>query len=307
MSRPPFLTLPPCARARRLVTGRGEFAVLDAAPPPGSAVRGTALLVPGFTGSKEDFIALLEPLAAAGFRTVAVDGRGQFETPGPADDEGPYGFAELGADLTAQTAALAAEAPGGPGGPVHLLGHSMGGLVARAAVLAAAGAGGALPWASLTLMSTGPGAVEPGQGARLKILVDVLATMSMADVWRAMRSADPEAPPEETPAPGSQAQADFLRDRWLATSPAQLRGTGRQLLAEPDQVAELAAVAPPTLVLSGEVDYAWPVPWQDAMADRLAARRVVIAGSEHSPNVERPAETAAALVDFWTAGPPAAR
>jgi pimeloyl-ACP methyl ester carboxylesterase len=300
MSRPPFLTLPPCARARRLVTGRGEFAVLDAAPPPGSAVRGTALLVPGFTGSKEDFIALLEPLAAAGFRTVAVDGRGQYETPGPVDDEGPYAFAELGADLTAQTAALAAEAPGGP---VHLLGHSMGGLVARAAVLAERGA----PWASLTLMSTGPGAVEPGQGARLKILVDVLATMSMPDIWRAMRSADPEAPPEDTPSPGTPAQAGFLRDRWLATSPAQLRATGRQLLTAPDQLTELATVGLRTLVLSGELDYAWPVPWQDAMAKRLAARRVVIAGSEHSPNVERPAETAAALVDFWTAGPPAAR
>ena len=29
------------------------------------------------------------------------------------------------------------------------------------------------------------------------------------------------------------------------------------------------------------------------------ARRVVIKGAEHSPNAERPAETAAALIAFW--------
>ncbi|TGB13279.1 alpha/beta hydrolase, partial [Streptomyces palmae] len=79
MSTPPTLTLPSCATASRLVTARGEFAMHDARPAAGP-VRGTALLVPGFTGSKEDFIALLEPLATAGFRVVAVDGRGQYET-----------------------------------------------------------------------------------------------------------------------------------------------------------------------------------------------------------------------------------
>jgi pimeloyl-ACP methyl ester carboxylesterase len=63
----------------------------------------------------------------------------------------------------------------------------------------------------------------------------------------------------------------------------------------------LAAVRLPKLVLSGEVDYAWPVPSLDAMADRLRAERVVIKGAEHSPNAERPAETAAALLAFWSA------
>ncbi|HEY3480266.1 MAG TPA: alpha/beta hydrolase, partial [Streptomyces sp.] len=30
------------------------------------------------------------------------------------------------------------------------------------------------------------------------------------------------------------------------------------------------------------------------------APRVVIKGAEHSPNAERPAETAAALIGFWS-------
>src|SRR5881409_2688107 len=125
MSRPPTFVPPAGVRAYRLSTARGEFAVLDAAPE--RDLKGTALLLPGFTGSKEDFIALHAPLAAAGYRTVAVDGRGQFETGGPQDDESAYAQSELAQNVLAQAAAV--------GAPVHLVGHSLGGQIARAAVL----------------------------------------------------------------------------------------------------------------------------------------------------------------------------
>jgi pimeloyl-ACP methyl ester carboxylesterase len=310
MSRPPFLTLPENATAYALETARGAFAVLDAVPPAGTPRRGTALLVPGFTGSKEDFLALLGPLAAAGYRTVAVDGRGQHQSPGPRD-EGAYAQAELAADVVAQTAALGTPA----GEPVHLLGHSMGGLVVRAAVLAAHEDGEALPWASLTLMSSGPAAIEPAQQARTKLLLEALSAMDMEGVWRAMRELDAEdlestantAGTADTPGAADTAGTanpageidEFLHRRWLATMPEQLITTGRQLIEEPDRVAELAAVPLPKLVISGAVDYAWPVPWLDAMAERLGARRVVIEGAEHSPNAEQPAPTARALAGFW--------
>jgi pimeloyl-ACP methyl ester carboxylesterase len=287
MSRPPFLTLPANARAYRLETPRGSFAVLDATPPAGTAVRGTALLVPGFTGSKEDFIALLEPLAAAGFRTVAVDGRGQHETGGPRS-EAAYAQPELAADVVAQAEALP--------GPVHLLGHSLGGLVARRAVLET----GARRWASLTVMSSGPAAIEAEQQARTKMLLDALAVADMETVWQAMRELDvedagaPATVPEVT-----GAVDDFMHRRWLANVPELLVVTGRQLISEPDRVAELAAVPLPKLVISGAVDHAWPIPWLDDMAERLSAVRVVVDGAEHSPNSEQPAATAEALTAFW--------
>ncbi|MGW6919164.1 alpha/beta fold hydrolase [Kitasatospora sp. NPDC054939] len=291
MSTPPFLTLPACARPLRVATARGEFAALRA--EPAGAVRGSALLVPGFTGSKEDFIALLEPLSAAGYRVTAVDQRGQNGTGGP-DDPAAYAVGALGADVRALTDALA----GDGSGPPHLLGHSFGGQVAREAVLAAAG--GPLPWRSLTLMSTGPGAIEPGEAARTSLLLDALRSMDLEAIWQVMQqleegSGDPARRP-------SAEVARFLHRRWLANVPQALTTTGGHLIAAPDRVDELAAATAgvlPVLVLSGVRDYAWPVPEQTLMAERLGARRVIVPEAGHSPNAEQPAATAAALADFW--------
>src|SRR3954469_19375886 len=49
----------------------------------------TVLLVPGYTGSKEDFAPLLDGIAAAGLRAIAVDLPGQFESAGPPRRGGP--------------------------------------------------------------------------------------------------------------------------------------------------------------------------------------------------------------------------
>lgn len=178
----------------------------------------------------------------------------------------------------------------------------MGGLVVRAAAIAAGAAGKDLPWASLTLMSSGPAAIETAQQARTKLLLEALSSMDMESVWRAMRELDAqdlEGTAGTANTTGEVEVEEFLHQRWLRTVPEQLMATGKQLIAEPDRVAELAAVPLRTLVLSGAVDHAWPVPWMDEMAARLGARRVVIDGAEHSPNTERTAETAVALADFW--------
>ncbi|MFF2325193.1 MULTISPECIES: alpha/beta fold hydrolase [unclassified Streptomyces] len=277
MSRPPTFTPPPSAQARQLRTPRGDFAVLDASPR--TAPRGTALLLPGYTGSKEDFIALLEPLCAAGYRAVAVDGRGQYETEGTVR-QNAYDQSELALDVLAQTAVV------GDGETLHLVGHSLGGQIARAAALV-----DATPFRSLTLMSSGPAEVAEAQQLKVKMLGDALAALSMAEVWEAMRALDP---PEDATTDG-----EALRRRWLRHQPAQLIATGRQLASEPDRVAELAATGLPVHVLSGERDDTWPVPLLDDMARRLGAHRTRIAGAEHSPNTDRPEPTAAALVSFW--------
>ncbi|MET8897710.1 alpha/beta hydrolase [Streptomyces albogriseolus] len=275
---------PPELRPRRLRTARGDFAVLDMPPAAGVPVRGTVLLLPGYTGSKEDFTLVLEPLAARGYRAVAVDGRGQHGSDGPVDDETAYAQDELAKDVLAQARALYA--------PVHLVGHSMGGQIARAAVLL-----DHTPFRSLTLVSSGAARISASQEQRVTLLRDALAGMSMEECWEAILAM---GPPGEVGGPARGIGGpEQLRERWVSTRPAQLLATGRQLCAEPDRVAELAAVPLPFHVLSGSHDDTWPVPELDAMARRLKARRTVVDGAGHTPVVDRPAPTAQSLAGFF--------
>ncbi|MFF6976472.1 alpha/beta fold hydrolase [Streptomyces sp. NPDC008343] len=283
----PAFTPPPNVRAYPLHTSRGTFAVVDSPAAPGVEVRGVALLLPGFTGSKEDFTLMHEPLAARGYRTIAVDGRGQHESDGPERDEAPYARGELARDVLAQVAAL-----GILDAPLHLFGHSLGGQIARAAVLL-----DHAPFSSLTLMASGPAQISDSQQQRVKLLRDALAVMTMAETWEAILAM---GPPEEVGGPARGIGGpDLLRRRWLGTKPAQLLATGRQLTTEPDRVDELAALPLPFHVLSGASDDTWPVPLLDDMAARLNARRTVIPGAEHSPNADQPLRTAEAVADFW--------
>lgn len=275
---------PPGARAYPLRTGRGEFAVVDAPAAAGVEQRGVALLLPGFTGSKEDFHRLHEPLAARGYRSIAVDGRGQNESDGPAEDRSPYAQQELARDVLALAAAL--------GTPVHLVGHSLGGQIARAAALLDHS-----PFVSFTLMSSGPGEISESQKQRVKLLHDALAVMTMPQVWAAVLAM---GPPEEVGGPARGfGRLEQLRLRWLNHKPAQLLATGEQLCVEPNRVAELSEVPLPFHVLSGERDDTWPVPLLDEMAVELGAHRTIVPGAEHSPNLDRPVVTAHALADFW--------
>jgi pimeloyl-ACP methyl ester carboxylesterase len=289
MSTPTSLELPEGTRRTTVETARGEFAVLDAMPAAGPCELGTALLVPGYTGSKEDFIAILGQLAAASRRVIAIDQRGQYQTPGP-DDPDAYDPRELGADVAALVEAVRA---------THLLGHSFGGLVVREAVL-----GGCAP-ASLTLLSSGPAAL-PGQRAEeLHFMLNYLdGTASaglgakVAEIWHGVLK--PEAVAAGVAAP----VVAFLEERMLANNPTGLVTMASQLLKAEDKTAALAACAIPAFVLYGEEDNAWPTAQQREMASVLNAERTCIPGAAHNPNVEAPATTAHALTKFWDSTEP---
>ena len=248
----------------------------------GQATSSTALFLPGFTGSKEDFIAILEPLATAGQHAIAIDLAGQYESVGPAEID-HYSLAGFAADVLAVIAELPA--------PVDLVGHSMGGLVAQEAVLA-----NPLSVRSLVLMDTGASALPPSHRQRMQLFAQVLAEHGLEVVWAAKQALE-EAEGLSPPADPDIAQ--FLTDRFLASSPGSLLAMVDLLCNTPDRSDELATVAPATLVCFGEHDDAWSPAEQRRLAEIIKADVVMFAGVGHSPAAEHPAETVRALMDFW--------
>ena len=271
------------ARHRTFPGGVGDLVALDTG---GDGVRGTVLMVAGYTGSKEDFAPLLAPLAEAGYRVVALDQRGQYESPGP-DHPERYSVEELGSDVLAVAAVLREEA----GEPLHLVGHSFGGLVCRAAVLADPGA-----FTSFTLLGSGPARLT-GRRAdlldHLGPLLDAGGVELVHETLEQVAMTDPKA--QAVPEPTRR----FYSRRFLRNSAAGLRGMADAMLNEPDRVPELAAAGVPLMVAHGEADDAWLPHVQADMAQRLGCRYEVINNSIHSPAVENPPRTLEVLLDFW--------
>jgi pimeloyl-ACP methyl ester carboxylesterase len=181
--------------------------------------------------------------------------------------------------------------------PLHLLGHSFGGLVARAAVLAEP-----TLFDSLTLLGSGPARLTGPRAELLGHLAPLLeagGVQLVNDTLEQLAMTDPRA--QAVPAP----TREFLTRRFLANSAAGLRGMADAMLAEPDRVAELAATGVPVLVAHGVADDAWSPAEQADMAQRLGARHEVIGHAVHSPAIENPARTLQVLLSFW-GGPAAA-
>lgn len=276
MSTPRRLTLPANARAASWPARHGHRRVIVHRPP---AAREWFLLVPGFTGSKEDFLELLEPLAAAGFAVVAFDQLGQYQS-SAAPSEEAYALVRLAEDLcslaTHARAALALPSRG------HIVGHSFGGLVVQVAA--------GLPSFeadSVTLLCSGPGALPANRRTVLPVLIEALPAMSLQALWDLKCVWERE---RGVPEPAHDVMV-FCERRWLANDPVGLRAMARLLCDTPEVDAALAARAAagmPVQVIWGSADDAWPVAEQSAMAARLGASATALAGCGHSPHVEDP-------------------
>lgn len=236
--------------------------------------RGDALLIHGYTGSKEDFDYIGPLLAERGYRVVTSDNRGQHESPHSLRVDA-YAIASLARDAVELAEHFGLQGP-------HLLGHSFGGLVAqRAAVIAPE------RWSSLTLFCSGPGAIP--NVPDLAMTIELLPTMSMVEAWQQYRDADAQSDPTY----------ELMKRRWAMSDPRSVITHAQHLISEPSIIAEVRATGLPTYVVYGENDDAWPLAMQDAMAAELGAPVTVIANAGHCPNEDQPAVTAMVLADFW--------
>ena len=141
------------------------------------------LLVHGFGGAKEDFADHVDALAAR-HRVITFDHRGHGESDGPPDPAAAYSLDRMAADVLGVADAIGIDA-------FRLLGHSMGGMVARRVVL-----GAPERIDALVLMDTSPGPV-PGLDPDL---VDFAAGIALAEGKDVLKPMLDAAATLETPA-----------------------------------------------------------------------------------------------------------
>ena len=236
---------------------------------------GDVVLVHGFTGSKEDFNLIGPLLADKGYRVLTFDNRGQHES-AHSKREDAYQLQSLARDVIEIARHYGFEKP-------HLLGHSMGGLVAQRAAVDAPDF-----WSSLTLFCTGPH--HSLKKTELETLIHLLKTMTMADLWSAYKEEEDKLSP----------RYELFKKRWHASDPAALRGTSQLLIDTQSVIDELIATKIPAHVIYGENDDAWPLEMQDQMAQDLSAPRTIIKDAGHCPNEDQPEETVKVLTNFWS-------
>jgi pimeloyl-ACP methyl ester carboxylesterase len=255
--------------------------------PPGPGARGPALLLlHGIGGAKEDFAGHVEALAALG-PVVTYDHRGHGDSDRP-EDLAAYSFDRLAAD-----ALCVADAAGC--GTFRLLGHSMGGMVSRRVVLAAPARVGAH-----VLMDTSPGRPPRIDSEIVDLGAQIARDDGIAELKRVMDAFDPLGSPsyrrmlDEEPG-----YREFIEWKWSRLSAAMYSALLLAIDRQPDQLAALAAVPMPTLVVVGEEDETFLEPSRAMAAAIPGAELAVIPDAGHSPQFENPVAWRKVVEEFF--------
>ncbi|MRG61371.1 alpha/beta fold hydrolase [Agromyces sp. CFH 90414] len=274
-------TLPEGAEPDVFDAPSGPLARIALGPRDGRRV----LLIPGATGSKEDFVLMLPLLAAAGFRVESYDLAGQYEShlAGPWRTDPPR--ERYDADLF--LADLLAVLDSGTQ-PVHVLGYSFAGTLAQQALVARPDA-----FASLTLLSSPP---EPGQAFRGIKRIGPLSAFTTPHQGAALMLWGIRNNLNRVP-PGRLA---FVRERFALTRRDSVDDLIACMMRTPDLRAEVAAATIPKLVAVGAHDL-WPVELHQRSAREIGARFSVYA-TGHSPCETAPHQLVRDMLAAFDAG-----
>ena len=240
-----------------------------------SEYKGDAILIHGFTGSKEDFDYIGPLLAARGYRTFAYDHRGIHESPHSAAGS-TYSMEAYARDAIEIARRFNLSSP-------HLFGHSYGGAVAQRAVILEPGL-----FASLTLFCSGPHSRE--NLGLSKVILERQVGKTMQESWDEFAGV----------LYVSHKRRSFMEKRWLANDPLSIVEQAKDLSTFTSVIPEVAATKIASHVIYGESDDAWPLAMQDQMAADLSAPVTVIKDAGHCPNEDQPEATAKVIADFWS-------
>jgi pimeloyl-ACP methyl ester carboxylesterase len=259
----------------------GPLARIALGPEQGARV----LLVPGATGSKEDFVLMLPLLAAAGYRVEAFDLAGQYES----HRAGPWRLspprARYDADLFLDDLIAVLESGATP---AHVLGYSFAGTVAQRALVERPEL-----FASLTLLSAPP---EPGQAFRGVKRIGPLSAYTTAHQGAALMLWGIRNNLNRVP-PGRLA---FVRERFRLTRRDSVDDIIAEMMRTPDLRAQIAASTVPKLVAVGAHDL-WPIALHERSARELGARFAVYE-TGHSPCETAPHQLVRDLLDLFGDG-----
>lgn len=263
--------------ASRFAAPSGELAVVSLGDPSHPRV----VLVPGVSGSKEDFVLMLPALAEAGYFVQAFDLAGQYESgrAGPPPGQ-PYHYDLFVDDLVAVLEA---------GAPAHLLGYSFAGTIAQLVLVRRPDL-----VRSLTLLATPP---EPGNSFRGVRGLGPFTFLAGGRVGAALmtwgiRTNRNHVPPR---------RLEFVRMRFDFTNRRSLQDIIRLMKRTPDVRDAVAASPVPKLVAVGSHDL-WPTQLHAAFAERIGARLVVYP-SGHSPCETAPRQLARDMVMLFASAP----
>jgi pimeloyl-ACP methyl ester carboxylesterase len=253
---------PPGTEFTRFEAPSGPLARVALGPADAPRV----VLVPGATGSKEDFVLMFPLFAAAGYRVESFDLAGQYESSGagPWNLEPPRARYDQRLFLDDLIAVLDDGA-----GHAHVLGYSFAGTLAELALLERPDR-----FASLTLLSAPP---EPGQAFRQVKRIGPISAFTSPRQGAALMLWGIRNNLNKVP-PGRLA---FVRERFALTRRDSVDDIIALMMQTPDLRARVALATVPKLVAVGEHDL-WPRELHERSARELNARFAVYA-TGHSP------------------------
>ena len=242
-------------------------------------------LVHGFGGAKEDFSDHLENLSKD-YRVVVFDHRGHGESGAPTD-EASYSLERLAADILCVADALGEER-------FILLGHSMGGMVARKVALTSPDRIDAL-----ILMDTCHGPIAAVDGDLIEMGAQIALTDGMATLKEILDAGSPlDNPAYERVLKERPGYREFQEKKFGSLSAVMWATIVRAIRDQSDDLEAMRLLEMPTLVIVGEVDLPF-VSQSRAMADAIpGGALVVIPDAGHSPQFENADAWANALNSF---------